>query len=200
MAHPDTATGPSGDPLAEAVDAASAGGSGADAQSAAPDAAEAPVVDPGAPAPDEDGGIDELVAAHDRIAGLTGDLQRLQAEYVNYKRRVDRDREANKQQATVAAATALLPVLDDIDRAREHGEVVGGFKHVADSLVRVVGQLGLERFGEPGEEFDPTLHEAISQRTSDDVTTTTVEHVAQAGYRAGDRVVRAAMVVVVSPG
>ena len=188
------ASAPHGDPLAEAVDAAFAGVVG-DEDELAADPGDGQAVDEAA----EPVG-DELAAAQERIAALTLDLQRLQAEYVNYKRRVDRDRELNKRQATVAAATALLPVLDDIDRAAEHGEVVGGFKVVADSLVRVVGQLGLERFGEPGEEFDPNLHEAISQRVSDEATTTTVEHVAQAGYRAGDRVVRAAMVTVLSPG
>ena len=190
---------PHGDPLAEAVDAAFAGmGDAADAAGAAGEPGEAGAAADAAQGP-EAGQPDELAAAQERIAGLTLDLQRLQAEYVNYKRRVDRDREANKQQATIAAATALLPVLDDIDRAAEHGEVVGGFKVVADSLVRVVGQLGLERFGAAGEEFDPNLHEAISQRVDESVEATTIEHVAQAGYKTGDRVVRAAMVTVLSP-
>ncbi len=151
------------------------------------------------PAPEEAEPGSELALAQERVAALTLDLQRLQAEYVNYKRRVDRDREQVGRNATAAAVTAMLPVLDDIDRAREHEELGGGFRAVADGLGKAVASLGLERFGTPGEEFDPQMHEAISHGASEEVTTTTVEHVAQAGYRFGDRVVRAAVVTVVSP-
>ena len=165
---------------------------------------------PGAPAPDgtEDTGMagdtpTELVAdlakAQEDVAALTGDLQRLQAEYVNYKRRVDRDRDLVKQNATFAVLSALLPVLDDIDRAREHGELEGGFKAVADSLERIVAGLGLDKFGAPGDAFDPNLHEALMHGHSSDVTTTTCQNIVQAGYRIGDRVVRAARVTVVDP-
>ena len=143
--------------------------------------------------------VADLAKAQEDVAALTGDLQRLQAEYVNYKRRVDRDRELVKQNATFSVLSAMLPVLDDIDRAREHGEVEGGFKAVADSLDRVVAGLGLERFGRPGDEFDPNLHEALMHAHSADVTTTTCQNVVQAGYRIGDRVVRAARVTVVDP-
>ncbi|HEU4513202.1 MAG TPA: nucleotide exchange factor GrpE [Nocardioidaceae bacterium] len=143
--------------------------------------------------------VADLAKAQEDVAALTADLQRLQAEYVNYKRRVDRDRDLVKQNATFAALSALLPVLDDIDRAREHGEVEGGFKAVADSLERIVAGLGLDKFGAPGDEFDPNLHEALMHGHSPDVTTTTCQNIVQAGYRIGDRVVRPARVTVVDP-
>jgi molecular chaperone GrpE len=144
--------------------------------------------------------VDELALAQQALAERTLDLQRLQAEYLNYKRRVDRDRELTKQNAVFSVLNNLLPVLDDIDRAREHGELEGGFKAVADSLERTVTALGLAKFGTPGEEFDPNQHEALMHGLSPDVTTTTVDVVAQAGYRIGDRVVRAARVTVLDPG
>jgi len=134
-----------------------------------------------------------------QLAERTADLQRLQAEYVNYKRRVDRDRDLVRQNATYGVLSSLLPVLDDIDRAREHGELEGGFKAVADSLERIVSGLGLTKFGAPGEPFDPNVHEALAHGHSPDVTETVVEHLAQAGYRIGDRVVRAAKVTVLDP-
>jgi molecular chaperone GrpE len=143
--------------------------------------------------------VADLAKAQEDVAALTADLQRVQAEYVNYKRRVDRDRELVKQNATFAALSALLPVLDDIDRAREHGEVDGGFKAVADSLERIVAGLGLEKFGRPGDEFDPNLHEALMHAHSPDVTTTTCQNIVHAGYRIGERVVRPARVTVVDP-
>ena len=142
---------------------------------------------------------DELSLAQTALAERTLDLQRLQAEYVNYKRRVDRDRELVKQNATFAVLGGLLPVLDDIDRAREHGELEGGFKAVADALERTVASLGLTRFGAKGEEFDPNLHEALMHGHSPEVSTTTVDVVAHVGYRIGDRVVRAAKVTVLDP-
>jgi molecular chaperone GrpE len=143
--------------------------------------------------------FDELALAQARIGALTDDLQRLQAEYVNYKRRVDRDRELVKQNATFSVLVGLLPVLDDLDRAREHGELEGGFKAVADSLERIVAAHGLVKFGASGDEFDPRLHEALMHAHSPDVTTTTCQDIVSAGYRIGDRVVRPARVTVVDP-
>lgn len=134
-----------------------------------------------------------------QLSERTADLQRLQAEYLNYKRRVDRDRELVRQNATFTVLNSLLPVLDDIDRAKEHGEVEGGFKAVADSLDRVVSGLGLSRFGTPGDPFDPNRHEALAHGHSAEVSTTSVEHVAQAGYMIGERVVRPARVTVLDP-
>ena len=134
-----------------------------------------------------------------RIAELTADLQRLQAEYLNYKRRVDRDRELVVQNAKLTVLNALLPALDDVDRAREHEELSGGFKAVAESLERVVAGAGLEKFGAKGDEFDPRFHEALMHGHSSEVTTTVCDNVFQAGYRMGDRVVRAAKVTVLDP-
>ncbi len=149
---------------------------------------------------DEATALDEdLAATRAALGELTTDLQRLQAEYLNYKRRVERDRELMKQNTTFGVLSGLLPVLDDIDRAREHGELEGGFKAVADSLERIVTGLGLTKFGASGEEFDPNLHEALMHGHSSEVSTTTVDVVAHAGYRIGDRVVRAAKVTVLDP-
>ncbi|MFT4287708.1 nucleotide exchange factor GrpE [Nocardioides sp.] len=135
-----------------------------------------------------------------KIDELTGDLQRLQAEYLNYKRRVDRDRELVAENATYKVLSPIVEVLDTIDRAREHGELEDGLKAVAEQLERIVTGLGLTKFGEPGEQFDPTVHEALSHLGSDpEVKETTVKVIAKAGYRIGDRVVRAAQVLVVDP-
>ncbi len=134
-----------------------------------------------------------------RVAELTADLQRLQAEYLNYKRRVDRDRDLVVQNAKLAVLTALMPALDDVDRAREHEELSGGFKAVAEALERVVAGAGLEKFGATGDEFDPRLHEALMHGHSSEVSTTTCDKVFQAGYRMGERVVRAAKVTVLDP-
>ena len=146
------------------------------------------------------GAIDPLTDAQQQLAERTADLQRLQAEFLNYKRRVDRDRDLVRENAVFTVLTPMLDVLDSIDRAREAGELDGGFKGVAEQLERVVAGLGLVRFGEPGDPFDPTLHEALSHVGEDpEVTVTTCKVVAKAGYRIGDRVVRAAQVLVVDP-
>jgi molecular chaperone GrpE len=143
---------------------------------------------------------DELAAMKGSLADLTNDLQRLQAEYANYRKRVDRDRQMVAESAAYKALTPVIEVLDTIDRAKEHGELEGGFKAVADQLERVVASAGLVRFGEPGDAFDPTFHEALSHLGADaEVEVTTVKHVAKGGYRMGDRVVRAAQVLVVDP-
>ncbi|MFD4325924.1 nucleotide exchange factor GrpE [Nocardioides sp. NPDC058538] len=135
-----------------------------------------------------------------RVSELTTDLQRLQAEYVNYKKRVDRDRELVSQNATYKVLAPIVEVLDTIDRAREHDEVDGGFKAVADQLEKIVTNLGLKKFGEPGDVFDPNRHEALSHMGTDpEVEETSVKLVAKAGYMIGDRVVRAAQVLVVDP-
>jgi molecular chaperone GrpE len=134
------------------------------------------------------------------LAERTLDLKRLQAEYLNYKRRVDRDRDLVRENATYAVLAPMLDVLDNIDRARQAGELEGGFKGVAEQLERVVTGLGLTRFGAEGDPFDPTLHEALSHVGTDpDVDTVTCKHIAKSGYRIGDRVVRAAQVLVVDP-
>ena len=129
----------------------------------------------------------------------TADLQRLQAEYQNYRRRVDRDRAAVKEVAVANLLTGLLPVLDDIGRAREHGELVGGFKSVAESLETVAAKLGLQQFGTEGEPFDPLVHEALMHSYSPDVTQTTCVQILQPGYRIGERNLRPARVAVAEP-
>ncbi len=157
---------------------------------------EEPVAEPAA----DEAAADELVVTTMALAERTADLQRLQAEFVNYKRRVERDRELIRENATYAALTPIIEVLDTIDRAREHAPLEGGFKAVADQLERTVSSVGLTKFGEVGDAFDPTIHEALVHTGEDpEVEVTTCTTIAKAGYRIGDRVVRAAQVLVVDP-
>ncbi|WP_026412696.1 nucleotide exchange factor GrpE [Actinomadura oligospora] len=151
---------------------------------------------PGAPAEAESG---EAAAFKQQLAERTADLQRLKAEYDNYRKRVERDRVAVREQALASVLAELLPVLDDIGRAREHNELNGGFKSVAEALEGATGKLGLERFGEKGEPFDPTVHEALMHAYSAEVTETSVADVLQPGYRIGERVLRPARVAVAEP-
>ena len=142
----------------------------------------------------------EPSSAEQQLAERTLDLQRLQAEYVNYKRRVDRDRELVRAQGEAAVLQSLLTVLDDIARADEHGELTGGFKAVADSLQQAVTKHRLEAFGAKGDAFDPSLHEAVFHAgESADVEVTSIDTVMRTGYRHGDRVLRPATVGVVDP-
>ena len=146
-------------------------------------------------------GDDELAALERRLSERTADLQRLQAEYVNYRKRVERDRAVSRQQGEVAVLRSLLTVLDDLGRAEQHGELEGGFKAVADALGQAVRSHKLEAFGEAGDAFDPRLHEALFHAgESADVEVTTVQAVVRTGYRVGDEVVRHAQVGVVEPG
>ncbi|HTB55434.1 MAG TPA: nucleotide exchange factor GrpE [Trebonia sp.] len=142
-------------------------------------------------------------AAADKIrtelAERTADLQRLQAEYANYRKRVDRDRAAVREQAVAGVLTELLPVLDAIGQAREHGELSGGFKSVADSLQAALTKLGLVSYGQRGDTFDPKIHEALTHSYSPDVTEDTCVEVLQPGYRVGERILRPARVAVAEP-
>jgi molecular chaperone GrpE len=128
----------------------------------------------------------------------TTDLQRISAEYANYRRRVDRDREAVLVGARVQFVGDLLTVLDDLDRAEQHGDLTGPFKAVADKLTAVVQKLGLEAFGLEGEPFDPSVHEAVQHEasTASGPTVTVVSSVLRRGFRIADRVLRPAMVTV----
>lgn len=126
----------------------------------------------------------------------TADLKRLQAEYANYRKRVDRDRDSVITAAKAQVASELLAVLDDVDRAAAHGDLTGAFKAVADKLVAALHRVGLESFGHEGEEFDPSVHEAVQHATSPDVSGPTVTAVLRRGYKFGDRMVRAALVAV----
>lgn len=141
----------------------------------------------------------QLDQARKALDERTRDLQRLQAEYQNYRRRVERDRVAVKEVAIANLLTELLPVLDDIGRARDHDELVGGFKSVAESLETVVAKMGLMQFGKEGEPFDPLVHEALMHSYSPDVTETTCVQVLQPGYRIGERTIRPARVAVAEP-
>ena len=131
------------------------------------------------------------------------DLRRLQAEYVNYKKRVDRDRDVAREQGISHVLESMMPVLDEIHFAREHGDLSDGPSGtIVDKLEAVLARLGIERFGAFGDEFDPNHHEALMRLESDlpeGATTTTVVQVLQPGYRLGDRVVRAARVAVADP-
>lgn len=183
------APSPEGDPEAEAIDAIE------ETEELGHERAETP--EPAEPADPVD---DELTLARIALEETTLDLQRVQAEFLNYKRRVERDRELLRENATYAALTPIIDVLDTIDRAREHEPLEGGFKAVAEQLERTVAGVGLLKFGEPGDAFDPTVHEALSHIGTDpEVEVTTCKLVAKAGYKIGDRVVRAAQVLVVDP-
>jgi molecular chaperone GrpE len=149
-----------------------------------------------APAPPESSSPPPAEA---ELAERTADLQRLQAEYLNYKRRVDRERENTRTTAVASTLGALLPVLDDIARAREHEELTGGFKAVAESLERTVAQLGMTSFGEAGDPFDPRIHEALMHSYSDEVDGPVCQTILQVGYQIGDRIVRPARVAVAEP-
>jgi molecular chaperone GrpE len=145
------------------------------------------------------GGVDsiELSQLRTEVAERTADLQRLQAEYANYRKRVERD--AVREFAVGEALSALLPVLDDTGRAREHGELEGGFRQVAEALDAAVTKLGLTRFGQPGDPFDPTQHEALMHAYSDEVSEPTAVQILQPGYSYAGRVVRPARVAVAEP-
>ncbi|MFJ6389437.1 nucleotide exchange factor GrpE [Streptomyces sp. NPDC091972] len=156
-----------------------------------------------APAGDATAQIAGLTAQLDQsrkaLDERTADLQRLQAEFQNYRRRVERDRITVKEIAIANLLTELLPVLDDIGRAREHGELLGGFKSVAESLETVAAKMGLQQFGKEGEPFDPTIHEALMHSYAPDVTETTCVAILQPGYRIGERTIRPARVAVAEP-
>ncbi|MGW7098276.1 nucleotide exchange factor GrpE [Streptomyces sp. NPDC054838] len=182
-------------------------GAGADDAAAEPKAADSSKEDEAARTGDaaaealgkETALVAQLDQARTALGERTADLQRLQAEYQNYRRRVERDRIAVKEIAVASLLTELLPTLDDIGRAREHGELVGGFKSVAESLETAAAKMGLQQFGKEGEPFDPTVHEALMHSYAPDVTETTCVAILQPGYRIGERTIRPARVAVAEP-
>lgn len=137
----------------------------------------------------------------DRVAELTGDLQRVSAEYANYRKRVDRDRVLVVEMATAGLLAELLPLLDDVERARQHGDLDGAFKSVGEGVEAVAAKLGLERFGAVGDAFDPAVHEALMAAAPDaEATVATCAEVLQPGYRlVSGRVLRPARVAVAEP-
>ena len=142
---------------------------------------------------------DEVEQTLDLTASLTADLQRLQAEYANYRKRVERDRAVAGEIAVAGVLTELLSTLDDIERAAQHGELTGGFKSVSDQLIATTSKLGLEKYGQDGDEFDPQIHEALMHETSADVTVATASKILQPGYKFKERVLRPARVAVTDP-
>lgn len=134
-----------------------------------------------------------------QVAGLTEDLQRITAEYANYRKRVERDREVVTAVAKGQVMVDLLPVLDDLERADAHGDLTGAFKAVSDKLIETVTRLGLAKVGAVGDAFDPQIHEAVQFATASDVTEPTVTGMLRQGYTFADRLVRPAVVVVTGP-
>ena len=141
----------------------------------------------------------ELGQETDPVATLTADLQRLQAEYANYRKRVERDRAVAHENAVGSVLTELLALLDDVDRAEQHGELTGGFKAVADQLNSITSRIGLEKYGTEGEAFDPQIHEALMHDESADVAVATASKILQPGYKYKERILRPARVAVTDP-
>jgi len=166
-----------------------------------PDVATGGAASPASPAAPTEHSVDTvaLEAAEAAVAERTADLQRLQAEYANYRKRVERDRLVVRDIATADVLVALLPIVDDIDRARSHGDLTGAFKAVADQLDATLAKLGLQPFGEEGDPFDPQRHEAVMHSESSEVTEPTVTSVMRRGFTYADRLVRPAMVGVSDP-
>jgi molecular chaperone GrpE len=148
------------------------------------------------PVPDLEAEVKEL---QDRLAERTSDLQRLQAEYVNYKRRVDRDRDLARKVTIEGVLKDFLSVLDDVRSAREHEELSGGFKAVAEEIERVTSKYGLETFGDAGDPFNPHIHEALLHAHAEGIDGPTCVEILQPGYRIGDRILRPARVAVAEP-
>jgi molecular chaperone GrpE len=184
---PDAGVGATPDPGAGAEPA---GEASSDAEA---DALEASLTDL------EAGLVADLETVQADLAERTADLQRLHAEYANYRKRVERDRESVRDQAVASAFGDVLAVLDDIGRAREHGELDGAFKAVGEALEAAVTKAGFEAFGAEGDPFDPTLHEAFMHETSAEVSAPTCVKVFRRGYRRGERIVRPAQVAVADP-
>ncbi len=144
----------------------------------------------------EDVAPDQII---DPVLTLTNDLQRLQAEYANYRKRIERDRLVAHEMAIGAVLTELLALLDAVDLAEQHGEVTGGFKAVADQLNSITSRIGLEKYGSEGEAFDPQIHEALMHETSADVAVATASKILQPGYKYKERILRPARVSVTDP-
>ena len=147
--------------------------------------------------------VDEVLSQTQEVADpiitLTADLQRLQAEYANYRKRVDRDRSVAAEFSIAAVLAELLPVLDDLDRAVEHGELTGGFKAVADRIIATVERLGLTKFADAPVAFNPEIHEALTHEVSKDVSEPTASKILQPGYKFKERIIRPARVAVTDP-
>ncbi|WP_287862080.1 nucleotide exchange factor GrpE [Corynebacterium sp.] len=170
----------------------------ADAASVAEaDAAEAGGVDKNGDEGNDDSNSDDSNSIEAELAERTEDLQRVTAEYTNYRRRVERDRESVITGAKAEVAAGLLPILDDLEMAEQHGDLTGPLKSMSDKLQSVMASMKVEKCGEEGDEFDPTCHEAVQDTSSgDDKVLATI---LRRGYRLGDRVLRNAMVIIGDP-
>lgn len=147
----------------------------------------------------DDSSLTPLGKAKKEAAEYLEALQRERAEFINFRNRSAKEQDRFRQHGIIDVLTALLPALDDIDRIREHSEMDDSFKAVATKIDKAFEKFGVEKFGEKGEDFDPTKHDAVLHRPDPDATKETVDAVVEAGYRIGDRVIRAARVVVSSP-
>jgi len=140
-----------------------------------------------------------VVEVVDPVTALTEDLQRLQAEFANYRKRIERDRSLASDLAISSVLFEFIAILDDFDRAESHGELSGGFKAVAEQINATMTKLGLEKYGSAPEAFDPNIHEALLHETSSEVRETTVSKILQPGYKYKERILRPARVVVTDP-
>ena len=164
------------------------------------DGADAAVADAAAAVAGATDGEADASAAEALAAQRLDDLQRLQAEFVNFRRRSERDLGAARQAGVADLCEALIPVMDAIELAREHGELEGGpFQAMAENLETTLAKFGWERYGAPGEEFDPQVHEALMHESDEEASVATIKQVLQPGYRVEERVLRAARVAVVGP-
>ena len=176
-----------------------------DAQSSEAQGEQQPNEEPATPeegeeADSEDGKLTPLGQAKKEAAEYLEALQRERAEFINYRNRTKKDMERARQQGIIDVLAAELPALDDIDRIREHGgEMDESFQAVAAKIDKAFEKFGVEKFGAKGKDFDPTRHDAILHKPDPQAEKATVDTVAEAGYRIGDRVIRAARVVVASP-
>ncbi|HLV58056.1 MAG TPA: nucleotide exchange factor GrpE [Natronosporangium sp.] len=202
-AGPAQTSGPAGGGGPAGGDGPSAAAEPAAAEPAAAEpAAEPAAAEPAAPAAAEEtvsALAAELEALRAEVEERTRDLQRVGAEYANYRKRVERDRERAGELAVAGVLSALLPVLDDFERAREHEELPEGVLAIADHLTTTLAKFGLSAFGEKGDPFDPNRHEAVAHQKSADVTEPTCVEILRRGYLMGDRLLRPAMVAVADP-
>lgn len=207
----DPETGEVRNPADPSAQAAAGSGGEPDPQAAAPADPGAEPAEPGVEVPDDISGIDDTAApveggvedeqsADARLAAeRLADLQRINAEYAAFRMRAKREQDRAREAGVQSVVEALYPVLDELRLAQENGDLTGPFETHAKKFIASLEKVGVVQFGEPGEEFDPSIHEALMQQPSDEVETATVFLVMQPGYRLGDRVIRAARVGVQAP-
>ena len=199
QAAPSAADGASADSAAGATQEGAAQPAAAQSQENGDSAAADGADKAGAADGKADDTLTPLGQAKKEAAEYLEALQRERAEFINFRNRAQKEQERFRQHGIIDVLTALLPALDDIDRIREHSEMDDSFKAVANKIDKAFEKFGVEKFGEKGEDFDPTKHDAILHKPDPNAEKETVDTVVEAGYRIGDRVIRAARVVVASP-